>query len=50
MKSGNDYGWAGTLLDYSGDKFGDFEKTKTTDWLALFVEMSRQMDTKQKEQ
>lgn len=47
-KSGNDYGWAGTLLEMAGDKFGDFKATENTNWFTLFVEMSRQMEESKK--
>jgi len=45
-KTGNDYGWAGSLLELSGDKFGDFDKTSDTNWFTVFVEMSRRADHK----
>ncbi len=43
-KVGNQYGWAGTLLEISGDKFGDVKATKRTYWFEVFIELSRQMD------
>lgn len=41
---GNDYGWGGTLLELSGDKFGDFNATSKMNWYSIFVEMSRLKD------
>ena len=49
VKTGNDYGWAGTLLELSGGKFGNLKQTENINWFTFFVEMSRQMDkSKQK--
>jgi hypothetical protein len=44
VRVGNNYGWAGTLLELSGDKFGNIEETKGANWFSVFVEMSRQID------
>lgn len=41
---GNNYGWAGTLLEISGDKFGNVDQTGESNWLDVFIELSRQMD------
>lgn len=49
-RSGADYGWAGTALELSGDKFGDLKSTVSQDWSTIFVEMSRQVDEEQKRQ
>lgn len=48
-KIGNDYGWAGTILEMAGDKFGDLKKTEEVNWFTLFVEMSRQIDKSQQQ-
>lgn len=42
--SGNRYGWGGTLLEMSGKVFGDLEATEKTNWITVFVELSRQVD------
>lgn len=44
IRVGNNYGWAGTLLELSGDKFGNITQTGETNWFSVFVEMSRQID------
>lgn len=44
IRVGNSYGWAGTLLELSGDKFGNIEETRNANWFSVFVEMSRQID------
>lgn len=41
---GNNYGWAGTLLEISGDKFGNIAETGNSNWMDVFIELSRQMD------
>lgn len=43
-KVGNDYGWAGTWLHYSGKQFGDFDETGDREWKLVFIEISRQID------
>lgn len=48
-KEGNDYGWAGSLLELSGDKFGDFKDTARTNWFTIFVEMSRRSDIRREQ-
>lgn len=44
---GNNYGWAGTLLEISGTKFGNISETGKSIWLDVFIELSRQMDKSQ---
>lgn len=41
---GNNYGWAGTLLELSGGKFGTYDATTRIPWKNAFVEMSRLRD------
>ena len=48
--SGPQFGWAGTMLEMSGDKFGDFDKTSKERWSTIFVEMSRQMSKHQEQE
>jgi hypothetical protein len=38
------YGWAGTLLQMSGGKFGPFNETAKENWLTVMVELSMQID------
>lgn len=34
-------GWLDTVLQYSGDKFGDFKSTSETDWALVLLEIQR---------
>jgi hypothetical protein len=34
-------GWLDTVLEYSGDKFGDFKSTSETDWQLVLLEIQR---------
>lgn len=43
-RQGNDYGWAGKLLQMSGKQFGDYDSTKNQHWRTILVEESRQID------
>lgn len=44
-KQGNDYGWAGPMLQLSeGAVFGNLDKTKKQHWEIVMVEISRQID------
>lgn len=42
------YGWAGTLLEISGDKFGTFSETTRTNWYTILVELEREMEKDEK--
>lgn len=46
-KEGNDYGWAGPMLQLSeGAVFGNLDKTKKQHWKIVMIEISRQIDKK----
>lgn len=47
-KTGNQYGWAGTLLEISGQAFGNLKETSETNWFTVMVELSRQIDVEKK--
>lgn len=44
VRQGNDYGWAGQLLEMSGKQFGDLKETGNTHWSTILMEQSRQID------
>lgn len=48
-ETGNNYGWGGTLLELSGEKFGPLTETSKTNWFTIFVEMSRRSDLAMKQ-
>ncbi len=50
LRVANNYGWVGTLLQLSGDKFGDIEKTGDTNWFTVLLELSRQLDINSQKQ
>lgn len=41
---GNNYGWAATVTETAGTKFGDLDKTKEQSWWDIFIYMSMEMD------
>lgn len=43
-RQGNNYGWAGPLLEMSGGKFGTITETENTDWFTAMLHLSREMD------
>ena len=49
QRSGNDYGWAGTLLDLAKNgEFGPLEQTEQQPWSTILVSMSKNADIRKK--